>query len=82
MEGLLLLSMASSKISAPLGVPVLVLFLLLRMLTGSVGIGGLEFENYPLAHAIGTLALAMILFDGGLSTSLSPSVSPGNLRSY
>lgn len=68
---LLLLGIASSKISARLGVPVLVLFLLLGMLAGSEGLGGLEFENYPLAHAIGTLALAMILFDGGLSTSMS-----------
>lgn len=68
---LLLLGIASSKISARLGVPVLVLFLLLGILAGSEGIGGLPFENYQLAHAIGTLALAMILFDGGLSTSLS-----------
>lgn len=68
---LLLLGIASSKISARLGVPVLVLFLLLGMLAGSEGIGGLEFENYELAHGIGTLALVMILFDGGLSTSLS-----------
>jgi cell volume regulation protein A len=67
---LLLLGIASSKVSARLGVPVLVLFLLLGMLAGSEGIGGLEFENYRLAHAIGTLALAMILFDGGLSTAL------------
>ncbi|MBL8820055.1 MAG: potassium/proton antiporter [Planctomyces sp.] len=67
---LLLLGIASSKISARLGVPVLVLFLMLGMLAGSEGIGGLPFENYQLAHAIGTLALAMILFDGGLSTSL------------
>jgi cell volume regulation protein A len=67
---LLLLGIASSKLSARLGVPVLVLFLLLGMLAGSEGIGGLEFENYSLAHGIGTLALAMILFDGGLSTSL------------
>ncbi len=67
---LLLLGIASSKISARLGVPVLVLFLLLGMLAGSEGIGGLPFENYELAHAIGTVALAMILFDGGLSTSL------------
>jgi len=67
---LLLLGIASSKISARLGVPVLVFFLMLGMLAGSEGIGGLPFENYQLAHAIGTLALAMILFDGGLSTSL------------
>ncbi len=70
---LLLLGIASSKVSARLGVPVLVLFLLLGMAAGSEGIGGLEFEDYALAHAIGTLALAMILFDGGLSTSL-PSI--------
>lgn len=68
---LLLLGILSSKISARLGVPVLVLFLLLGMIAGSEGIGGLEFENYPLAHGIGSLALALILFDGGLSTSLS-----------
>ncbi len=68
---LLLLGIVSSKLSASFGIPVLVLFLLLGMLAGSEGIGGLEFENYPLAHGIGTLALAMILFDGGLRTQLS-----------
>jgi len=68
---LLLLGIASSKLSARLGVPVLVLFLLLGMLAGSEGVGGLEFENYAWAHGIGTLALAMILFDGGLSTSVA-----------
>ena len=68
---LLLLGIASSKLSARLGVPVLVLFLLLGMLAGSEGVGGLHFEDYRLAHGVGTLALAMILFDGGLSTSLS-----------
>jgi cell volume regulation protein A len=68
---LLLLGIVSSKISARLGVPVLVLFLLLGMLAGSEGIGGIEFEDYRLAHGIGTLALAIILFDGGLSTSLA-----------
>ena len=68
---LLLLGIASSKLSVRIGLPVLVLFLLLGMLAGSEGLGGLHFEDYRLAHAIGTLALAMILFDGGLSTSLS-----------
>lgn len=68
---LLLLGIISSKVSVRLGVPVLVLFLLLGMLAGSEGLGGLEFEDYQLAHGIGTLALAMILFDGGLSTSVS-----------
>ncbi|TWT56256.1 potassium/proton antiporter [Allorhodopirellula solitaria] len=65
---LLLLGIVSSKFSARLGVPVLVFFLLVGMLAGSEGIGGIEFENYTLAHAIGTLALSLILFDGGLRT--------------
>ncbi len=68
---LLLLGIASSKLSARLGVPVLVLFLLLGMLAGSEGPGGIFFEDYRLAHGVGTLALVMILFDGGLSTSFS-----------
>ncbi len=65
---LLLLGIASSKFSARVGVPVLVMFLVLGMLAGSEGIGGIEFENYSLAHGIGTVALAFILFDGGLRT--------------
>lgn len=68
---LLFFGIISSKLSARFGVPVLVLFLLLGMLAGSEGIGGIAFENYELAHGIGTLALAMILFDGGLRTQLS-----------
>lgn len=67
---LLLLGIASSKFSTRFGVPVLVLFLALGMLAGSEGIGRIAFENYAAAHAIGTLALAFILFDGGLSTPL------------
>lgn len=68
---LLLLGIASSKVSARIGVPVLVLFLLVGMLAGSEGIGGIAFDNYRAAYAIGTVALAFILFDGGLSTPIS-----------
>jgi cell volume regulation protein A len=66
---LVLAGLISSKLSSRLGLPVLVLFLLVGMLAGSEGLGGIEFEDYRLAHAIGTVALAIILFDGGLSTS-------------
>jgi cell volume regulation protein A len=68
---LLLLGIASSKFSARIGLPVLVLFLAVGMLAGSEGIGGIAFENYALAHGIGTAALAIILFDGGLRTSFA-----------
>lgn len=68
---LILLGIISSKLSTRLGMPVLVLFLLVGMAAGSEGPGGIEFEDHRLAHAIGTLALVMILFDGGLGTSLS-----------
>ncbi|QDV27653.1 potassium/proton antiporter [Aureliella helgolandensis] len=65
---LLLLGIASNKFSARLGVPVLFVFLVVGMLAGSEGIGGIEFENYSLAYGIGTVALCLILFDGGIRT--------------
>ena len=65
---LLLLGIASSKFSARLGLPVLVLFLGLGMAAGSEGVGGIAFEDYGLANALGSVALALILFDGGLRT--------------
>ena len=68
---LLLIGIASSKFSARFGVPVLVLFLLVGMLAGSDGIGKIHFEDYQLTHAVGTVALAIILFDGGLRTTIS-----------
>ncbi|WP_417583327.1 potassium/proton antiporter [Nitrincola sp.] len=64
---LILFGILSSKLSARLGLPVLVLFLLVGMLAGEDGIG-IAFDNAVEAHALGTLALAMILFDGGLQT--------------
>ncbi len=65
---LLVIGIVSSKVSARLGLPVLVLFLVIGMLAGEDGPGGIEFDNIVAAHAIGTLALGAILFDGGLQT--------------
>lgn len=51
------------------GLPVVLLFLLVGMLGGSEGVGGLVFSNYEYAFRIGTVALVLILFDGGLNTT-------------
>jgi cell volume regulation protein A len=69
--GLLIVGIMSSKFSARLGLPVLVLFLAVGMLAGEDGFGRIEFDNFAAAHAIGTVALAIILFDGGLQTRTS-----------
>ncbi|EMI41590.1 potassium/proton antiporter [Rhodopirellula sp. SWK7] len=65
---LLLLGIASNKFSSRMGVPVLFVFLVVGMLAGSEGIGGIEFEDYSIAYGIGTVALCLILFDGGVRT--------------
>ena len=68
---LIVLAVGASPLSRRLGVPVLLLFLLLGMLAGSEGLGGIPFEDYGLAYRLGTIALVLILFDGGLNTSLA-----------
>jgi len=50
-------------------VPGLVLFLGLGMAIGSDGLGWIEFNDYELARTIGVIALALILFEGGLDAS-------------
>ncbi|MGH7503035.1 MAG: potassium/proton antiporter [Longimicrobiales bacterium] len=67
---LLLVGIASSKISSRAGLPFLILFIGIGMAAGSEGIGGIEFANYTIAHGVGTVSLAIILFDGGLRTSM------------
>jgi cell volume regulation protein A len=65
---LLLISVLASKASEWLGVPALLIFLVIGMLAGSEGPIGIWFDNIALAQMIGTLALAYILFSGGLDT--------------
>jgi cell volume regulation protein A len=48
-------------------IPGLLLFLGLGMLAGSEGIGGIEFTDTELARTLGTIALVLILFEGGLT---------------
>jgi cell volume regulation protein A len=54
-----------------LGVPIVLLFLILGMLGGSEGVGQICFDDYAFAVRLGTMALVLILFDGGLNTSMS-----------
>src|SRR5258705_6102956 len=49
-------------------IPGLLLFLGLGMLAGSQGIGGIDFNNAELARTLGTIALVLILFEGGLTS--------------
>lgn len=77
---LITLAILASKASGRLGVPALVLFLIIGMLAGTDGFGRIHFENYHQAQALGVLALAFILFAGGLDTdwkSVKPVVVPG-----
>jgi potassium/hydrogen antiporter len=58
-------------------IPGLLLFLGLGMLAGSEGIGGIEFDDAELARTLGTIALVLILFEGGLTagwTEIRPVV--------
>lgn len=47
------------------------MFLGLGMLAGEDGPGGLDFDNFQVAYTLGALALAVVLFDGGLRTHRS-----------
>ena len=66
---ILLLSVFASKASEKYGVPALLLFLLLGMLAGSEGPGRIYFDDTWLAQALGVVALAFILFAGGIDTN-------------
>jgi cell volume regulation protein A len=79
---LLALSALFSRASARAGVPVFLMFLVLGMLAGSEGLGGIDFEDYGFAFRLGTVALALILFDGGLNTpasALRSAIGPAGL---
>jgi potassium/hydrogen antiporter len=73
--GLLAAGVAASAVAARLRLPALVLFLALGMAIGSDGLGWIDFADYSLARLVGTIALVLILFEGGLATGF-PTIRP------
>ncbi|SIQ64248.1 potassium/proton antiporter [Pontibacter lucknowensis] len=65
---LLFISILISKSLGRFGVPALILFLGVGMLAGSEGLGKIYFNDAQTAQSLGTVALAFILFSGGLDT--------------
>ncbi len=83
---LLAAGIAASLVASRIRLPGLLLFLGVGMAIGSEGTGwidfGADFEDYELARTIGIVALALILFEGGLTAGfdeirpvLRPSLS-------
>ena len=78
---LILAGIASSLLARRFGAPLLLVFLLLGVMLGVDGPGGIRFADTRFAFLVGSLSLAIILFDGGLRThaehvrgSVAPSV--------
>ena len=68
---LIIIAVLLSKASSRFGIPALLLFLGLGMLSGSEGVGGIYFDDPWVAQFLGSMALAYILFSGGLDTKWS-----------
>jgi cell volume regulation protein A len=66
---LVLVAAFSSLLADRFGAPLLLLFLGIGLAVGVDGLG-LDFSNYEAAYFIGSLALAVILFDSGFGTSI------------
>src|SRR6266545_3502495 len=65
---LVLTGILSSLIAMRFGAPLLFVFLLVGMLAGESGPGGIRFDDVRSTYIVGSIALALILFDGGLRT--------------
>lgn len=61
-----LLAIFAAVFSTRFGSPLLLAFIGLGMLAGEDGPGGIFFDDYEMGYLIGSLALVVILFDGGL----------------
>jgi len=69
--GLLAAAVLLSIVAERFRAPSLLAFLALGMVIGDDGLGLVNFDDPALAQRIGVLALVVILFDGGLGTSVT-----------
>lgn len=79
---LILTGIASSLLARRFGAPLLLVFLVLGLVLGVDGPGGIRYDDTQFTYLVGALALAMILFDGGLRTQarqVRGSVAPSLL---
>jgi cell volume regulation protein A len=65
---LVLAGIMSSLVAMRFGAPLLLVFLVVGMLAGEAGPGGIRFDDIYATYVVGSIALALILFDGGLRT--------------
>ena len=65
------LSILAGLISRRVGAPMLLVFLALGMLAGEDGVLGIPYDDFQSAYLISSVALAVILFEGGLKTPLA-----------
>src|SRR5436309_1573346 len=65
---LVLAGIMSSLVAMRFGAPLLLVFLIVGMLAGEGGPGGIQFDDVHTTYVVGSIALALILFDGGLRT--------------
>ncbi len=68
--GLVMAAVFTSWIAFRFGAPILLIFLAIGLIAGEDGLG-ITFNNAPAAYFVGSLALAIILFDSGFGTRLS-----------
>ncbi|UPK03729.1 potassium/proton antiporter [Bradyrhizobium sp. 170] len=65
---LVMAGILSSLLALRFGAPLLLVFLFIGMLAGDAGPGQLSFDDVRTTYLVGSVALALILFDGGLRT--------------
>ena len=65
---LIMAGILSSLLALRFGAPLLLVFLLIGLVAGDAGPGHVQFDDLRTTYLVGSVALALILFDGGLRT--------------